>query len=169
MAVPFYVLYAGSRMPLSGRDLGLLSGGFLLSQSVFNLAWGVVADRRGFRAVFLVSLLLWMGAAPVLMDTTSLPVLLGVFSGLGAGLGGFQMSSQNLVLEFGSRRNLPLRIAVANSSSELVGAVGPVLGGILATLVSYVAVIWTALAFQLAALLVVLFAVREPRGRRLAE
>jgi predicted MFS family arabinose efflux permease len=99
------------------------------------------------------------------MSASSFGMLVAVFAGLGAGMGGFQLSAQNLVLEFGSRRNLPLRIAVANSASELVGAVGPLLGGLLAVTVSYVAVFWTAIAFQSAALLLVLLYVRDPRHR----
>ena len=165
MAVPFYVLYAASRTQLSGSELGELTGAFVLAQSAGNLLWGAIADRRGFRLVFLGALALWIGAALVLMGTTQHAALLGVFAGLGAGLGGFMMSAQNLVLEFGSRHNLPLRIAVANSSSELVGALGPVLGGVLAVAFSYVAVFWTAIGFQAAAFGLVLVAVREPRGR----
>jgi predicted MFS family arabinose efflux permease len=76
------------------------------------------------------------------------------------------MSAQNLVLEFGSRRNLPMRVAVANSASELVGAIGAVLGGVLVAVFSYLTVFWIAIAFQLAALAIVIFWVDEPRGAR---
>jgi predicted MFS family arabinose efflux permease len=99
------------------------------------------------------------------MSATSYGSLLLVFAALGAGLGGFQMSAQNLVLEFGSRRNLPMRIAIANSAAELVGAIGAVLGGLLVAALSYVAVFWIAIAFQLAAIGVVVVFVDEPRRR----
>ncbi|MDH3213161.1 MAG: MFS transporter [Myxococcales bacterium] len=165
MGVPFYVLYAAERVPLGGRRLGELTAAFVVGQSVGNLFWGLVADRRGFRAVFLAALTLWMLAALLLMSTTSYAALLLVFTALGAGLGGFQMSAQNLVLEFGSRRNLPMRIAVANSASELVAAIGAVLGGVLAGALSYVAVFWIAIAFQTAAFAMVAFFVDDPRHR----
>ena len=109
MGVPFYVLYAGEWIPLGGGRLGALTAAFVVGQSVGNLLWGLVADRRGFRIVFLSSLTLWVLAALLLMSATSYGSLLFVFTVLGAGLGGFQMSAQNLVLEFGSRRNLPMR------------------------------------------------------------
>jgi MFS family permease len=165
MAVPFYVLYAASQMSLTGSQLGDLTGAFVLAQSAGNLLWGSIADRRGFRLVFLAALAVWIAAALLLMQTTEFAMLLGVFAGLGAGLGGFMMSAQNLVLEFGSRRNLPLRIAVANSSSEFVGAIGPILGGLLSVVSSYVAVFWTGIAFQMAAMVLVLLGVPEPRRR----
>ena len=111
------------------------------------------------------SLGLWILAVLVLMQTTSLVWLLAVFAALGAGLGGFQMSAQNLVLEFGSRENLPMRIAVANSASELVAAIGAVAGGAIGAVMGYPTLFWIAVAFQLAGLAIVVFFVDEPRGR----
>jgi len=165
MAVPFYVLFADRRIGLSGADLGTLTAAFVLTQSVGNLVWGLLADRRGFRFVFLASLLTWMASVLVLMQVEDLRLLVGVFLGLGAGLGGFQMSAQSLVLEFGSRHDLPMRIAVANTASELVAALGSVLGGLLVISLSYVPVFWLALACQAAAVAIVLLAVDEPRRR----
>jgi len=163
MSVPFYVIYARTKMDIQGEELGILTAAFILAQSAINLLWGMIADRRGFRVVFLASLVVWILAALLLMAATDLLALVGVMVGLGAGLGGFMLSSQSLVLEFGSRENLPVRIAVANSASELVGVLGPLLAGILSTLVSYVAVFWLAIAFQVAAVFWVFFAVPEPR------
>jgi MFS family permease len=165
MAVPFYVLDARSRVDFGGAELGAISGAFILFQSLGPLLGGVVADRRGFRFVFLAALMTWMLAVVALMNTNGTAGLVFVFAALGAGLGGFQMSAQNLVLEYGSRRNLPMRIAVANSASDLVAAVGALLGGALTFLVSYDVIFAIALAFQAAALVVVGFWVDEPRNR----
>lgn len=165
MAVPFYWIYAQSRMEMSGSRLGELTAAFVLAQSVGNLFWGAAADRRGFRVVFLASLGLWMLSALLLLQTTTYSGLLLVFAGLGTGLGGFQLSAQSLVLEFGSRHNLPLRIAVANSASELVAAIGAVAGGLLAMTVSLEAVFFVAVASQAIALGIVVVSVREPRVR----
>lgn len=165
MAVPFYILYAGDVVGLSGRNLGLLSMAFLLANSTVNLVWGAVADRTGFRLVFAVALVVWIGAVCVLLATESLAVLMVAFFGIGAGFGGFMMSAQNLVLEFGEREDLPMRIAIANSGSELVGAVGPLLGGAIAAISSYGTVFVTAMSFQAAAVVVLLLFVEEPRHR----
>jgi len=48
----------------------------------------------------------------------------------------------------------------------VVGAIGPLLAGVLSTVYSYVAVFWTAIAFQLAAVAWVGLFVGEPRERR---
>jgi MFS family permease len=165
MAVPFYVLDARGRFDIGGPELGAISGAFILFQSLGPLLGGVVADRRGFRFVFLAALTTWMLAVVALMSTNGTVGLIFVFAALGAGLGGFQMSAQNLVLEYGSRRNLPMRIAVANSASDLVAAVGALLGGVLTFFVSFNVIFSIALAFQTAALVIVGFWVDEPRGR----
>ena len=165
MAMPFYVLYAMTRMEIGGSELGALSLAFVLTNSVGNLLWGVIADRRGFRGVFLAALLVWMGSTLLVMQADTFSRLFFAYAGVGFGLGGFMMSAQNLVLEFGSRRNLPMRIAVANSATELVGAVGPVAGGLLSVAVSHQAVFWTATLFQLGAFAMVALYVREPRRR----
>jgi MFS family permease len=165
MAVPFYVLLAGSRLELSGEQLGLLTAAFGLAQGMVNVVFGAIADRRGFRAALLCALATWMAAALILLGATGFGQVLAGFVGLGAGLGGFMMTSQNLVLEFGSRANLPMRIAVANSTSELVGVVGPILGGVLASAFSYPVVIVVALAVKGLAFAVTLWGVEEPRHR----
>lgn len=165
MAVPFYYVYAKTRLDLSGAQLGQLTAAFVLAHSIFALIWGAVADRRGFRAPFQLSLVIWILSAVLLLRTGDFATLLVVFAALGAGMGGFMMSSQNLVLEFGARENLPMRIAVANATSEAVGVVGPIAAGLLADSVSYVPVLAIAIACKGAALATMMFFVDEPRRR----
>jgi MFS family permease len=166
MALPFYVLYAMTRMKIGGDELGALSLAFVLTNSVGNLLWGAIADRRGFRGVFLAALLVWMASTGLVMTSATFVQLFVAYAGVGMGVGGFMLSAQNLVLEFGSRRNLPMRIAVANSATELVGAIGPVVGGILSVTVGHAAVFWTAITFQACSFVLVALYVREPRRRR---
>jgi len=165
MALPFYVIYASGKIHIAGFELGLLSAAFQISQTSTNLLWGLLADRMGFRLVFAASLAIWIGAVVLLMQTADLEMLVAVFIGIGAGMGGFQIASQNLVLEFGARRDLPLRIAVANASSELMGAIGPLAAGLLIVSFSYASVFWIAIAFKLSALVALLLFVQEPRRR----
>ena len=165
MAMPYYVLFAGTRVELTGSTLGILTAAFLIGQTGINLIWGVLADRRGFRIVFNASLGVWILAVLLLIQTTDLLLLSFAFVALGTGVGGFMMAAQNLVLEFGSLKNLPMRIAVANSVGELTTIVGPILGGVLVMSVSYLPVFWIAIVFKCAAIVIMTRYVSEPRHR----
>ena len=165
MGVPLYVIYAGSRFPLDGGDIGWLTGAFVLAQNAGNLGWGALADGRGFRLVFLASLGCWIACAVALIHCADPRALVPIFAGIGLGMGGFQMSAQNLVLEFGRREELPLRIAVANSASDGVAAVGVLAGGLIAQAVGQLPVLWIAVGCQALAFALVAGGVREPRRR----
>ncbi len=172
MAVPFYFVYADRALgDQTAENLAILTPCFLLANSTINLPWGWMADRTGFRLVFLSSIALWVASAGLLMVSTEIVGFGFAFFGIGAGLGGFMMSAQNMVLEFGQREDLPLRIAVANSSSELVGAIGPLLGAAILLAFPHEVLFCTAIAFQVVAALLIAFYVDEPRGRpaRLSE
>jgi MFS family permease len=165
IAVPFYILYAGEMVGLSGTNIGLLTISFMLAQTTTNLLWGALADRFGNRAVFISAVAVWMAATLLLMTAGSLILFMVVFAALGAGLGGFQISSQNLVLEFGMRHDLPMRIAISNAATSLMMAIGPLLGGLLRTSFSYTTVFIVALACQAVALTLIVTKVEEPRFR----
>lgn len=167
LAVPFYILYAGRTIGLSGTNLGVLSTAFLLSQTGTNLIWGWLADRVGNRIVFLLSIGTWALSTLLLMEANSLWALAAVFAGLGAGQGGFQNSTQNMILEFGSREDLPMRIAMMNTAVSFMNAAGPLLGGFIAHGASFVVVFWISTLMLVAAFAMVFFFVNEPRKRNL--
>lgn len=163
MAMPFYILYAGQSIGLTGETLAIVTIAFTLSGTVSNLIWGVIADKRGFRITFLLSILLWVISTLVLMLVDGLFVTTIVFIGIGAAFQGFQNSSQNLTLEFGEREDLPTKIAIANTTSEIAGTFGPLLGGILVSTMGYSSVFITSMTFLIVGGMVVRMYVPEPR------
>lgn len=165
MAMPFYILYAGQSIGLSGQNLGIITFAFTMSGTISNLFWGAMADRQGFRGTFLLSIGLWVIATIVLIFVTDLWSILLVFVGIGAAVQGFQNSSINLTLEFGDRDDLPVRIAIANTASEVAGTIGPLLGGLLAALLGYEAVFAASIVFLVVGGTVVRIYVPEPRQK----
>ena len=165
MAMPFYILYAGTRIGLSGPTLGTLTFVFTISGTVSNLVWGAIADKKGFRLTFLAAIVLWVASTLLLMVASDLIVTSIVFIGIGAAFQGFQNASMNLTLEFGDRDNLPVRIAIANTASEIAGTIGPLLGGILVALLGYESVFAASIMFLVVGGIVVLIYVPEPRFR----
>jgi MFS family permease len=166
-AVPFYILHVGKYIGLSGESaavLGYFSLAFLLPQTVSNLIWGRVADLSGYRLVFLLSVGLWCLSTILLIFSTTMPLFLVAFCGLGAGFAGYQVASQNFVLEFGEPHELPMLIAVSDTASHVMMVLGPLLGGLIATQLDYVYVFWLAVGFKFIAVLIVL-RLQEPRRR----
>jgi MFS family permease len=166
MAVPYYIVYASQVMHMPGEKIGALTAAFLLAQTVSSMVWGELGDRRGFRAVLLWALAIWTLATVLLTYAGSLNTVMLGFIGLGIGLGGFQLGTTNLVLEFGQREDLPMRIALAQTADQLVVTLAPLLGSALIEGISYHAMFWTAAAMQTVALVVTWLRVQDPRARR---
>jgi len=173
IAVPFYIIYAGQLLDgsgqggvnLSGETIAILSLTFLLSQTATNLLWGYIADKAGNRLGYILSVSTWLLATVALFAATDMWSLALVFGALGAGLGGFQITSQNLVMEFGSRHDLPMRIAVSNTGLSLMMALGPLLGGLVSLGYDLTLVFALAIVFKTVSIGIMLFFVDEPRHR----
>jgi len=164
MSNPFLILYAGSKMPISGNQLGTLTFCYFAAQTSINLFLGRIADRSGFRQVFIISVTIWTVALLALVMIPATYVLAAVvFVMLGAGVGGFNMAMSNMVLEFGDPSEMPMRLGIVNSIGEMATAVGPLLAGLLADYVSYASVFILSVLCTLATLWVMYFRVTEPR------
>jgi predicted MFS family arabinose efflux permease len=163
MALPFYILYAGQYIGLTGQTLATLTIAFTLAATVSNLGWGWLADRHGFRLCILLSVLLWIAATLALLIAREYWAVVAIFIAVGAAQEGFRGATINMTLEFGHRDQLALRLGIANSSAEAAGALAPLVGGILATALGYGAVFLTAVAFLSLGALVLLLWVKEPR------
>ena len=165
MTLPFYVLYAGQEVGFSGYFLGALTFVFTLSNTFSNLVWGAIADFRGFRVVFLSSIILWILSTSVYFFSVSFVSSIVVFSLVGASISGFESSSRAIVLEFGTLKERPNLIATSNTAAQLAGALGPLFGGFVASWLGYQAVFFVGICFLFMAALMVIIFVSEPRKR----
>lgn len=165
IASPFYILYAGQQLGLSGRVIGELSLAYLGADTASNLVWGHLGDRTGYRLTFLGATAVWGGAVALLLLAHHPAAVFAAFAGLGAGASGYQMSQQTMVLEFGDRADVAMRLALSTTIEGAISAVGPLLGGLVATTLGYPVLFGAAIAFLLASFTLILVKVREPRAR----
>ena len=168
MAVPFYAIYATSSTGLSGAVLGLLALAYLGADTVSNLLWGYLGDRTGFRLVLLISLITWIGATAILLVLHSPVAIFLAFFGLGASQSGYMMASQTMILEFGNREEMPMRIAISSSAEGITSSISPILGGLVADAFGYPAVFGISIGFLVIGLVALVLLVKEPRHRQLA-
>lgn len=163
MAMPFYILYAGTQMPISGALLGALTTMWMLTGTATNLIWGGVADRNGYRIVMILTLALWAGAHIELLLADDIIGILLFFVMIGTAVGGFNQARQNMVLELGSDEDIPLRVAVSNMAVNAIGTIGPILGGLIATFVGQPAIFIVCIVMQVTALVIIVGWIPEPR------
>ncbi len=183
IAAPFYILYAGHSMALDGKNLGLVSLAFLGADTATNMIWGLAGDRFGFRSTFIGSLVVWVAATFLLIGAPTIPslhwasvgpaldvhaLIFIAFFGLGAAQSGFLMSSQTMVLEFGARDDMAMRLALTSTTQGAMNAIGPLAGGLIASTLGYHVLFGVSIAFLVAALVILFARVREPRFRALA-
>ena len=176
VAAPFYILYAGHSMALDGKNLGLVSLAFLGADTVTNLGWGLAGDRFGFRSTFIASLVVWVGATALLMAAPGMhsahlsvhSLILMAFFALGAAQSGYMMSAQTMVLEFGARDDIAMRLALTSTAQGLMATIGPLAGGLIAAALGYEVLFAVSICFLGAALIVLVTVVDEPRFRKVA-
>ncbi len=90
------------------------------------------------------------------------------FFGLGAAQSGFLMSSQTMVLEFGTRDDMAMRLALTSTTQGAMNAIGPLAGGLIAHTLGYGVLFGVSIGFLAAGLMVLVVLVEEPRFRGLA-
>jgi MFS family permease len=163
MAMPFYILFAHSRLDLTGADLGLVTTVWMIASSVSTLFWGVIADRRGYRLVMILTLGLWSLTQLQMLTVDGIASLLGFFVMLGMAQGGFVQASQNMLFELGAPEDVPLRLAASGTAVNAISTIGPVLGGLIVTLATYEALFVTCFTLQAVAFGVLVWLVPEPR------
>ena len=165
LAMPFYILHAAAHTTLTGSNLALLTIAFTLAGNASNLLWGNIADRTGYRLVMLISLLAWVISTLALFVTEGVWLTSLVFVGIGAASQGFQNAASNIVLEFGAREDVPMRLAISNSTSEAIGTVATLSAGLLAAALGYETVFATSIFFLLLGAFLINRHVPEPRHR----
>jgi MFS family permease len=163
IALPFYVIFVGRSTPLTGGQIGLLSLAYLGAETLGNLASGYGGDKSGFRRVLLVSLALWAAGTVLLMNAHGMGMAVLAFAAIGAARSGHTMATQTLVLEFGSREELAMRLGVSSTAENFIACLAPLAGGLLADQFGFQLVFGASLGFLLSALLVLAVAVKEPR------
>ncbi len=161
-AAPFYILFAGSKIGLDGHAVGGLALCFMAADTVSNLLWGRIGDRAGYRLTYILAVALWIASTLVLMLMPSALGMALAFFGLGASISGYLMSQQTMVLEFGKREDVAMRLGLTNTLDGVVSAIGPLLGGLIAALFGYDPLFIGSIAMLFVTLLL-LIRLRDPR------
>lgn len=165
ISIPFCIIYVGRFMELDGAAIGIFTLAFLAADTVSNLMWGTLGDRLGFRIIFVASVALWIAALLLFLVSTETWQFLIAFAGLGAAFSGYRISSMTMVLEFGDREDLPMRIALSTTVETIMSTIGPLIGGLVSIYFGLEPIFWVSVLMLGAGLVVLWLKVDEPRRR----
>ena len=115
-----------------------------------------------------VSLFAWTLATTLLMLNHAPWAIFLAFFGLGAAQSGYMMAAQTMILEFGSRAEMPMRIAISSTAEGIMASLGPLAGGFIADHYGFNVVFGASIGFLIVGLLILLTVVKEPRTARMA-
>ena len=135
------------------------------ADTVTNLIWGYLSDRQGFRSTFVIAMAINLVGVAALMMSHSLVTMAMAFFLIGAAQSGYLMSTTNIVLEYGHRHDVPMRMALSNTAEGAIGAIAPLIGAGLVVVWNYEASFYATILTVAVALIVLVWKVEEPRRR----
>ncbi len=162
MGSGFVTVAALARWQVPDSTVGVYTAVYLLSQTVGNLAFGLLADRFGHKlslelgalAATLAFAVAWLAPAP--------GWYYGLFALQGITFSSILVSGILVTLEFSEPQLRPTYVGLANTAVGLVGMVAPLLGAALAG-IGYGWTFAVSAAVSLAATVSLHWWVREPR------
>ena len=138
---------------------------FLGSDTVSNIFWGPLGDRWGFKIIYVFALASSiLGVTTLIIGNSAVPIY-AAFVLLGVGGSGWMLASTTMVLEFGNVEDIPMRLAFVTTLEGVIAATGPVLAGVLVATSGFKPLFAIVLAAVVAALIFLIWKVREPRHR----
>ena len=84
---------------------------------------------------------------------------------IGAAQSGYLMSTSNIVLEYGHRHDIPMRMALSNTAEGAIGALAPLVGAGMVVAWGYESSFYATIVTMVLALAVLVWKVDEPRNR----
>ncbi len=163
MGLGFLTVYAVERWALGDSQAGFYTTMLLVGQSLSNLLFGPLADRRGHKLVLEASLLLAIFSMVMAILAPSPVWMYPVFAAVGALTSSDIVSGVNIALEFGDPDDRPTYIGLANTIPGLTAAIAPMIGGWIASRTSYPHAFFSGALLSVAALAFLHWMVIEPR------
>ncbi len=163
MATGFLTVYAVKTWALSDARASGFTIALQVGLAAANLFFGFFSDRKGHKLSLEICLTLNVLATILAIFAPNPWWFFAIFFLRGAVDAGVFISGISIVYEFIDADNRPTYIGLANTIPGVAGAIAPLIGGWLAGAVSYQAMFVLAVFIGVTSLVLLHFAVREPR------
>lgn len=164
MAGGFLAVYAAQQWSLSDGKVGSFTSAMLIGQAITNLFFGVLADRKGYKIILVISSAIAVLSMVLAMLVKEANLFYLVFGLRGASFGGFFLSSL-FVFEFSKAEIRPTYIGINNTTIGVTSVVAPLIGGWLANVSGYQTLFLNAIILGVVGLVILALFVYDPRSR----
>jgi len=137
MVTMFYTVFAIRSFQLTGVSIGLLTSIFTGSNTMINLLWGYMGDKRGHIQVARLGAILSASASLLAVFTGSSLLLYLLFIVAGIGSAAIVLSNTNLVFELSEEKYRPTYIAISSALQVPSIALASFIGATVADLFNY--------------------------------
>jgi MFS family permease len=165
MASAFYTVYAVRAHGLSEGTIGLMTGVLMATQVTANPLMGGIGDRFGHRLILKAGTLAAVASASLAWLAPTGSWFYPVFILAGLSNVAAWTTPLAMILEFGSERDRPAYIGLANTLIAPSTILAPVIGGWLADTSGYPATFLVSALAGLVTILVIQVGLRDPRIR----
>jgi len=163
MATGFLTVYAVQTWSLPDAEASGFTIALQVGLALANLFFGFFSDRKGHKLSLEICLTLSALATVLAIFAPSPWWFFVIFFIRGAVDAGIFISAISIVYEFTDAENRPTYIGLANTIPGVAGAIAPLIGGWLASAVSYRAMFVLAAIIGVLSWVLLRFAVHEPR------
>jgi MFS family permease len=169
MAGAFYTVYALRAWDAPAWWVGTFTGALLGGQIVGNAIFGPLADHAGHRPVIIAGVAAGVAANLVALSVPTLGAFAGVFALTGIQLAAINVSGLNVLLEFArSADERPTYVGLGTTLIAPVVCAAPLCAGLMVEAAGFVPMFAASAAGGLAALLLLIGRVRDPRHAAVA-
>lgn len=164
MAGGFLIVYTAKVWNLPDSQAGGYVLAMQIGQSLANLFFGFLADRKGHKISLEITALVSAASFLLSLLATSPMWFYPIFFLRGVATAGALLSGISIVLEFTAPKDRPTYIGLANTLPGIASSLAPLIGGLIAQIAGYAPMFLISSLIGLLSFGVLRWKVREPRA-----
>lgn len=136
-AANFRIVYAKTILPITPKDVALLTALWLISRSIFSIVWGILTDKKGYKFTMMAGHFVYLISYLCMNFIGGMGMLSFIFILHGAGESVVLAIQPNFIISLGGEDKRATYLGLAAILFTPLSALGPVLMGLLIDGLSY--------------------------------
>jgi MFS family permease len=165
MGFAFFTIFAVKEFGVNERLIGVLTGILLFTEVAMNPLLGWLGDQRGHLLTLKIGIIATIASLVLAVFVQSINWFFPIFILTGIANVAAWTIPLSMTLEFGTEHQRPAYIGLSNTLVAPATFIAPILAGLIIDKVSYELAFIVSAAAGVITLVVLLFGVKDPRGR----